>query len=211
MKSLGYDFSPPDMNSPCLRPSARRARPFFAATFVALFLPATAPAAFHEWRIRELYTNLDGSVQFIEMFTSSSGQEFTGSQTIQVTEQATGMSHIFTFPTDTPTPTNNHAILIATSNLTLFGGPTPNFILPFNFLFSGASTLEFFGTNQGAINYPGLPTNGMLSLVVPGNTTQLNSPQNYAGMVGVVPEPTTWGLLGLGGLGLCFLLRRRAA
>lgn len=177
----------------------------------AVLLPATASAAFHFWQIRELYTNLDGSVQFIELFTSSSGQQFTNSEVITITEQATGITHTFTFPSDTSSPTNNHAILIATSNISMFGGPTPDFLLPSGFLFSGASRIEFLGTSQGGINYSSLPTNGTLSLAIPGLTTQINSPQNYAGMIGSVPEPMTWGLLGLGGLALCFVLRRRAA
>jgi len=189
-----------------------RARLFFALFFAVVLVPSVAPAAFHLWTIRELYTNASGSVQFIELFTGSSGQQFTNSQVIQVTEQATGMTHTFMFPSDTPNPTDNHAILIATSNLQSLGGPAPDFpTLQAGFLFSGASTIEFLGTNQGAISYPGLPTDGTHSLGIPGNTTQVNSPQNYAGTVGSVPEPVTWSLLSLGGLVICFLLRRRAA
>lgn len=200
------------MNSPSPCRNGGRARLFLASVFAIVLFPTIAPAAFHIWSIRELYTNLDGSVQFIELFTPSSGQQFTNSQVIQVTEQATGMTHTFMFPSDTQVPTDNHAILIATSNLQSFGGPAPDFtFLSPNFLFSGASTIEFLGTNQGAVSYPGLPTDGTHSLVIPGNTTQVNSPQNYAGTVGSVPEPVTWSLLGLGGLVICFLLRRRAA
>ena len=198
------------MNSIRLCRYVRRARLLFTLAFAAVLLPAAAPAAFHAWQIRELYTNLNGSTQFIELFTPSGGQQFTFNQTIQVTEQATGITHTFTFPSNTPDPTDNHAILIGTSNISMMGGPVPDFILPANFLFSGASTMEFVGTLQGSFNYSGLPTDGTMSLEIPSETTQVNSPQNYAGMVGSVPEPATWSLLGLSGLGFCFLLRRRA-
>jgi hypothetical protein len=186
------------------------ARVLFALAFAALFLPATAPAAFHAWTIRELYTTLDGSVQFIELFTNSSGQQFTNSQVIQITEQATGITHTFTFNSDTGTPTNGHALLIGTSNLSMFGGPTPDFFIPAGFLFSGMSTMEFLGTTQGSFTYNSLPTDGTNSLLIPSLATATNSPQNFAGMTHqVVPEPVTWSLLGLGGLGLALVLRRR--
>lgn len=189
--------------------TAKRLKVLFALAFATLFLPMTAPAAFHAWTIRELYTSLDGSVQFIELFTSSSGQQFTNSQVIQVTEQATGITHTFTFDSDTGVPTNGHALLIGTSNLSMFGGPTPDFFLPPGFLFSGASSMEFLGTTQGNFNYNSLPTDGTHSLLIPSQMTAINSPQNFAGMTGTVPEPVTWSLLGLGGLGLALVFRRR--
>ena len=48
----------------------------FAATALIALLAQNCPAAFHEWDIAELYSNEDGSVQFIEMFTPFGGQEF---------------------------------------------------------------------------------------------------------------------------------------
>jgi hypothetical protein len=186
-----------------------RIRVLSTVAFAALFLPTTAPAAFHAWTIRELYTSLDGSVQFVELFTSSSGQQFTNSQVIQVTEQATGITHTFTFDSDTGMPTNGHALLIGTSNLSMFGGPTPDFFIPAGFLFSGASSMEFLGTSQGEFSYNSLPTDGTHSLLIPSLMTHINDPQNFAGMTGTVPEPVTWSLLGLGGLGLSLAFRRR--
>lgn len=198
------------MNSISLCRYVRRARLIFASVSAAMLLPTAAHAAFHAWQIRELYTNLDGSTQFIELFTTAGSQQFTNGQIIQVTEQATGTTHTFMFPSNTPDPTDNHAILIATSDFVSLGGPTPDFILPMEFLFSGASTMEFVGTIQGPFSYSGLPTDGINSLAIPGMTTQTNNPENYKGAMGSVPEPAAWSMLAVGGLVLCFLLRRRA-
>jgi hypothetical protein len=196
----------------------------FAAFWIAaLALAHSARAAFHQWQIRELYTNLDGSVQFIEFFTTFDSQNVVGGKTIQVVQQGTGVTHTFTIPTNLPSSTTgNHAFLIATGNISTLGGPTPNYVLPATFgpdntpfLFPGdtphnGGTITFFGANSGS--YTALPNDGNLSYVFPAGTTQSNSPQNFAGTVGhVVPEPTTWGLIGIGGFVLCALLRRHAS
>jgi hypothetical protein len=188
---------------------------YFAAA--TLLTCSQAGAAFHLWQIRELYTNLDGSVQFIELFTSSSSQQFVGGRQIQITQQGTGTVHTFTIPADLPGDSSGRAFIIGTANLPTFGGPTPDFTIPATFapdnsafLFPNGGTISFFGANSGA--YTALPTNGTLSYTFPTGTTAVNSPRNFSNTTGtVVPEPTTWGLLGLGGLAVTAFFRRRRA
>jgi len=168
-------------------------------------------AAFHLWNIRELFTNPDGTQQFIEFFDTFGGQQFVGGQQIQVTDQAGTTTHTFTIPESLPGESFGHAFLIATSGFaSAAGAVTPNFTMPAGFLFPDGGTINFFGLNSGS--YSALPKDGILSRDFDGNTDQSNSPQNFAGSVGhVVPESTTWALLGLGGIAFCFLFRRRAA
>ena len=178
-------------------------------------LSQSAHAAFHLWVIQELFTNLDGSQQFIELFTSSGSQNFVGGQQIQVVQQGTGTTHTFTIPSNlSSSSTGGHTFLVATASLQAAGGPAPDYpTLPTNFLFANGGTINFFGANTGLV-YTALPTDGVTSHAIPGNTNQTNSPKNFAGAtssVGPVPEPTTWALLGMGGVGLCVLMRRRAA
>ena len=50
-------------------------------TLLVFFVSCTssARADFHKWEITELFSNADGSVQFIELFTPDDGQELLNS------------------------------------------------------------------------------------------------------------------------------------
>lgn len=190
------------------KPSRRMARGLArvcAVGLAAAMITSLAQAAFHAWTIREIYTDASGTLQFIELFTSSSGQTVVNSQAINVIN---GVTHTFTLPNSSLAGnTANRALLFGTAGLQAAGGPAPDYIIPDNFLFLGGGTINFFGANSGP--YTALPTDGDLSRTWTGGNA-VNSPQNYAGTVGhvVVPEPGALALLGLG-LGSLLWLRRK--
>ncbi len=180
---------------------------------------ARAEATFHFWGITEMYSNADGTVQFIELFSASSSQQFTNGQVIRAIQGAS--TNDFTFPSDTPSPTNGKNLLIATAAFAaLPGAVAPDFTLADGFLFAPDGTVQFLGTTQGLITYATLPTDGILSLAADGVTTAINSPTNFAGDAGSVnpsgPVPTVseWGMVVMVGLLLSvgtLLIRRRSA
>lgn len=157
----------------------------FAISVVSASLQP-AQANFHEWDINEIYTNADGTIQFVELFTTFNGQHVTDNHTIRASQG--GSSNDFVFPDDSPAPTGNHHLLIATSGFaSLTGAVTPDFILPDNFLFTPDGTVNFIGADSRT--YASLPTDGILSIHYPSGNTDTNSPTNYAGQAGSVNSP----------------------
>lgn len=144
--------------------------------------------SFHLYDINEIFSNADGSVQFIELRVgASNGESLWKGHDITVTQN--GVTHTFTFPTDLPsTQTANTSVLIATAGFAALKSVTPDFIVPAGFLFQGSGTVNFAGVD--VFNYSNLPTNGTSSLVV-GGSTATNSPTNFAGQTGSVTVPST--------------------
>jgi len=155
---------------------------------VLAMLVAVTPVqgAFHLWNIREVYTDASGTKQFIELFTSASGQTFVGGQQIRVSDGVT--THTFTISGNLASDSANHALLFGTASITNFGSPKPNYVLPDNFVFANGGTISFFGANSGA--YTALPADGVLSRTwSDGNA--INSPQNFGGESGTISIPNS--------------------
>ena len=103
-----------------------------------------AHAAFHLWNISELYTNSSGTLQFIELSTTASGQNFVGGQQIHISFGGQTQTP-FTVPSNlsTSTDTSNKEFLIGTAGIQAAGAPAPDFVMPNGFLFLGGGTISF--------------------------------------------------------------------
>lgn len=161
--------------------------------------------SFHLYRLNELYSNADGSIQFIELTVGPfDGESFWQGQSITATQGGTtngngngyssslpslgGITHSYTFPSNLPsTATANHKVLLATQGFADLGLVTPDFIIPAQFLFTGSGSVNFAGVSS--ISYTSLPTDGSLSLNADGSTS-VNSPTDFSGMTGTItPAP----------------------
>src|SRR6058998_4042174 len=102
-----------------------------AAAVVLLFSSAPAVGGVHLWRISEIFSNSDGTIQFIEMTTccgSAGGEIFLSGQVLS------SNSHSFTFPSNLTMATANKHLLLATSGYAaLPGAPAPDYIIADNF------------------------------------------------------------------------------
>ncbi len=166
--------------------------------FSVLLVPFAAGATFHFWDITEVYSNADGSVQFIELATSANNQDELFDHTL-VSGIAT-----FTFPTDLdPDAMGNgngatagqHMLVATPAFASQPGAVTPDFVLDgpdfFDFVMD---SIDFAGVNTFALGLDELPINGFDSLHEPFGsnvrTVAINSPTNFAGEVGELPVPT---------------------
>ncbi|HEX7010580.1 MAG TPA: hypothetical protein VF184_11390 [Phycisphaeraceae bacterium] len=187
----------------------------FAMVLGVACLPAWASQ--HLWGISELYSNADGTVQFLELFDASDFEHLVGGFTIFTYNSDQSQQHSFTFPSNLTTFfTANHHLLLATSAFaSLPDAPTPDFTIPDGFLFvdGGRVSLPFSIMPNSEVTYTSLPTDGVLALSVGSDGTTItittNSPTNFAGQTGTVPEPVSGVIVGLGSLMLAASCRRR--
>jgi len=180
---------------------------------VLVLVPLSASARFHLWQITELYSNSDGTVQFVEaeVVNPSDNEDLTGGKTLS------SNSVVFTMPTNLATTTTTHYLLFATPAFASQPGctnVTPDFTLAGpNFMSRVAADLiNFANVNSFSYTAGELPTSGVNSLNEPYGsnvrTTAANSPTNYAGQTCQLPEPAGW--LGmLAGSATVFGLARR--
>jgi hypothetical protein len=170
----------------------------------AALMAAPAFAGSHLWRFSEMFTNAAGNIQYIELKECCGSNIETAIGGKWVNSAANNAT--FTFPNSIPTGTANKFLLLGTAGFAaLPGAPTPDFIIPANFLpTSGSNTLTYWLYGDATLAYAAgmLPTDGVNSLSATGSTA-INSPTNYAGQSGSVnagpatPAISDWGVVTL--------------
>lgn len=173
-------------------------------TGIALFLAAgSAYGGSHTWDVNELFSNADGTIQFVELKEANGTPGETGltSQTLASDAES------FTIGGSIVGPTSNKFFLIATQAFAdLPGAPTPDAIIPpgvIPFINISGDTITYGPYDSLSFSGGQLPTDGINSLT-DGAGAGVNSPTNYAGETasidvsgGAVPAASTWGLAAL--------------
>ena len=152
---------------------------------VIAFACFTSPvmASFHLWVISEVYSNQDGSVQFIELQALSSGQQFLAGHTI-VSSSGSG-SKSFTFASDLPGDSAGRSFLIGTQGFAALGLIAPDYIAPNGFLATTNGSVNFAGVSR--VSWANLPIDALHSIDASGAAAS-NTPTNFAGMTSsIVP------------------------
>lgn len=161
-------------------------RLLFAAALLAAGIPASA--SFHLFSMNELYSNADGSVQFLELTALAPGQQFVSGHTLTVAQGS--VVHRFTIPNNLPGDTSGHVMLFGTQGFAQLGAVTPDFVVPDGFFFTNGATVTY-AEGADVWSYSSLPTDGSLALNRNG-TTGVNLARDFAGQtatIGAAPPP----------------------
>ena len=166
--------------------------------FASWSLSNQASASFHVWDIVEAFSSADGSVQFIEMFTSSNNQHLANTTMGRIFSNANS----FSFPTDLPSGTTNKTFLVGTTSYEAIAQidvnvPLPDYVVVDNFFSIAGDTLrlEWLTTNVFdtlAFTAGDLPIDGTNSLnhafgdPTSNFSSTTNSPTNFAQDTGTV-------------------------
>jgi hypothetical protein len=151
------------------------------------FAAAPVHAHFHLWNFTEVFSNADGSVQFIELFTTAPDEFDADGEFLKSSTKT------YTFPVDLPGTTTNKQFIVATAAFAaLPGAVTPDYVIPDNFFDPVSDTLRLCRNNCLGGNlydtrtFTNLPNDGVTSLNYPSVTQATNTPTNFAGASGSV-------------------------
>jgi hypothetical protein len=154
----------------------------FIRIAVALAFALAAPlahATFHTFRIQQLYSNADATVQFVVLVESSgsNGENQWAGHALGAT--GPGGAKTFTFPTNLPdNSTAGRSVLVATTGFAALGLVKPDYVVPNGFLALANGAVDFAGVDT--VTYAALPTDGVNALSRSG-TPIPNQARNFDG------------------------------
>ena len=146
---------------------------------ILMFVASGALANFHLFQIEQLFSNADGTVQFVVMheFTGSNFENLWGGNTLISTHA--GVNKVFAFPNNLgSTNTAGRRVLIATQGFAALGIVTPDYTMPNGFLPPNGGTLNYAGVDS--VTFPSLPTDGTTA-INRNNAMIQNLATNFAG------------------------------
>ncbi len=184
----------------------KHSKPLGAVVATPLFVAASAWAGAHTWNVVEVFSNGDGTIQFVELMEPGGAINEFNIGGLAVSSNATGNQ--FFFPANLPAgSTANASILLGTAAYAaLPGAPAPDHIIPANF-FSNESEpfpgIEYHVYDDFIFGVGMLPLNGKDSLHKVGinYVAGPNTPTNFAGESGNV-DACPWDLDGDGEVGI---------
>jgi len=169
-------------------------RNFVAVVAAALSASVYAQSTF---RISQVFSNLDGSVQYVNL-TETAGLDNQGIfKGLTLTITHSGVAKQFTFPDNLATFRTAHLTIVVAATPDLTFGPrisenngnfvvpsTADFVAPARFIGAEGGIIDFAGFDQ--VSYPALPADGSTAWYRDGSLSVGTLPGNYG--CGLVPS-----------------------
>ena len=155
------------------------------ACLVTMLATSLARADFATFVIDELYSNADGSVQYVVLREAqgTNGANLLAGHTLSATH--TGVTKLFTFPTDLPSATTaNQRVLIGSNGFAALSPIAPDYQMPDRFLPTDGGAVNYAGVDQ--VTYATLPIDGSNALQRSGSAGA-NLATNFTGQTFAVP------------------------
>jgi hypothetical protein len=168
-----------------------------AGLLSALAAAAPARAAFHLWKVNEVFSSADETVQFVELANASDGEHQIEDHEVRVRAGGATIAS-FAFPDDLEeTDTGGRTLLLATPGFEAVAGVAPDYEVPAGFIdLAQATAVAFDALDQ--LSIASLPLDGRSSLNRTGGAPAVAdaTPRNFAGEEGSIdlPEPGPAGL-----------------
>ncbi|HVO88972.1 MAG TPA: hypothetical protein VMV45_10550 [Casimicrobiaceae bacterium] len=155
------------------------------------------------WQIEQIYSNLDGTIQFVVIHEYGNkdnqdglkGSRFSSIHTDPGHTHDPGSQTDFVFPTNLPsTHTAGRRFLIATQGFANLGIITPDYIIDNDFVPSGRGSLSFYGSFTDiydTISYTSIPSDGVNAAFRDPPYTRPNLATNFAGATASVGGTST--------------------
>jgi len=151
------------------------------ATMLLGVVAVPADAAFHLFRIDQVYSSADSTVQYVVLreSTGSNGENFWAGQRLETTSTG-GAKQQFVFPSNLPSSsTASRRVLVATANFAALHLVTPDYTVPDGFIPRGGGKVEYAG-GVDEVDFPALPTDGATAFDR-NNQPVAATPTNFAG------------------------------
>lgn len=169
--------------------------PIGLAALLLAIAALPAHAAFHLFRIDQIYSSADSSVQYVVITesTGSPGENFWAGNRLETTSTG-GTKQQFVFPANLPSSdTASRHVLIGTTSFAALHLVTPDYTVPDGFIPRGGGKVDYAsGTDE--VTFGALPTDGATAFNR-NNQPVAATPTNFAGVSATLtatpPPPTS--------------------
>ncbi|MDP2285540.1 MAG: cadherin repeat domain-containing protein [Pseudohongiella sp.] len=156
-----------------------------------MLLVAAQVHAVEGWRITEIFTNADGSVQYIKLSTTQNNQQNLAGQRLSTFDASGRTGQTFTFPSAlSSSQTAFRSVLLGTEAFSALTQLHVDYRIPDGFLFTEGGSVRFANFDTLSYRSDQVPVNGLQAMSA-AKTPVTPSPANFIGQSKNVSVETT--------------------